>query len=100
MTSMPKNKQLQHRIKALTLVFEYVKNISPASYSPPSYDSVVKWLNSVQISTSRGNQWTRKRLFRFLQNAGYRGLHGIKNNRKNQSTALEPADQKGIYRSP
>lgn len=88
MTDMHKKKQLQHRIKALTLVFEYVKNISPASYSPPSYDSVVKWLNSVQISTSKGNQWTRKRLFRFLQNAGYCGLHGVKNNKTNKTTPL------------
>jgi hypothetical protein len=93
---MPKNKQLQHRIKVLTLVFEYVENRSSTRYSAPSYEEVVNWLNSLQTSTSTGNDWTRKRLFRFLQNAGYCGLHGVKNNRKNQSTHLTPEDRKGI----
>jgi hypothetical protein len=97
---MTKECQLNQRRNTLSLVFIYVHELSTKRYSIPSYDEVTDWLNSLHKLTSRGNKWTRQRLFRFLQNAGYRGLHGVKNNRKNESTALVPADQKGIYRSP
>jgi hypothetical protein len=94
---MTKECQLNQRIITLSLVFIYVHELSAKRYSSPSYDEVANWLNSLHKLTSRGNTWTRKRLFRFLQNAGYCGLHGIKNNRTNQSAPLTPENQKGIY---
>jgi hypothetical protein len=85
---MTKECQLNQRRNTLSLVFIYVHELSTKRYSSPSYDEVADWLNSLHKLTSRGNKWTRQRLFRFLQNAGYRGLHGVKNNRINESTPL------------
>jgi len=49
----------------------------PRSWSVPSYESVVSVLNSEGLRTSRGNHWTRRRLYRMLQREGFRGLHGL-----------------------
>lgn len=43
----------------------------------PSYKTVVTALNNANLTTSRGNHWTPKRLFRMLQRNGIRGLHGL-----------------------
>jgi hypothetical protein len=40
----------------------------------PSYASVSTQLNNEGLTTLRGNKWSEKRLFRFLQNAGYSGF--------------------------
>lgn len=44
---------------------------------PPSYAKAVAALNRLAITTSRGNPWTPKRLFRMLQRNGISGLHGL-----------------------
>jgi len=44
---------------------------------PPSYKFVCEYLNILGVTTSRGNYWTEKRLFRMLQRMGYSGLHGL-----------------------
>lgn len=44
----------------------------------PSYRVVVDILNREGYTTSRGNSWTCKSLFRMLQRSGYGGLHGLK----------------------
>lgn len=71
-----KTEHQQHRRKVLKLVYLLVK--TEGNCNIPSYHKVVTYLNSNGIITARGNAWTDKRLFRFLQNAGYSGLWGIK----------------------
>lgn len=44
---------------------------------PPSYAQAAAALNRLSLTTSRGNPWTPKRLFRMLQRNGIRGLHGL-----------------------
>ncbi len=68
----------QHRQHVLSVVYSLVK----AGWKIPSYQQAVTHLNAKQIRTARGNPWTRKRLFRFLQNAGYSGLWGVSNENK------------------
>lgn len=45
--------------------------------SIPSYKRVAAELNHDNIKTIWGNNWTTKRVCRFLQRMGYSGLHGI-----------------------
>jgi hypothetical protein len=47
-----------------------------------SYKAVCSKLNSIGHTTSRGNNWTPKRLFRMLQRSGISGLHGLKEAQK------------------
>jgi hypothetical protein len=44
---------------------------------PPSYKAVVIVLNAEGYTTTRGNPWTPKRLFRMLQRKRVRGLWGL-----------------------
>ncbi|QJR82263.1 hypothetical protein CA267_016650 [Alteromonas pelagimontana] len=44
----------------------------------PRYKNVVAILNDQQIKTTWCNEWTPKRLLRFLQRLGYAGLSGVK----------------------
>lgn len=46
-------------------------------YRPPSYKYTCLQLNQAKLTTSRGNIWTPKRLFRMLQRNGYSGLWGL-----------------------
>jgi len=71
---MTKTEHQQHRQHVLNLVYPLVK----LSKKTPSYQKAVAYLNAKEIQTARGNNWTRKRLFRFLQNAGYSGLWGLR----------------------
>lgn len=70
---MTREQQLQHRQQVLTIVHLFIAG----KWTPPSYKATTALLNKQNISTSRGNHWTEKRLFRFLQNAGYSGLWGL-----------------------
>lgn len=74
---MTRTEHQQHRQQVLSAVYPLVK----AGWQIPSYQKVVAYLNAKEIRTARGNPWTRKRLFRFLQNAGYSGLWGLSRNR-------------------
>ncbi|NVJ62199.1 MAG: hypothetical protein HWE27_17565 [Gammaproteobacteria bacterium] len=47
-----------------------------------SYKTVCLRLNELGLTTSRGNQWTPKRLFRMLQRNGISGLWGLKEAQK------------------
>ncbi len=59
-------------------IIEIVKNIQgKRHWRLPSYRTVVANLNSANLTTSRGNHWTPKRLFRMLQRNGIGGLHGL-----------------------
>lgn len=42
-----------------------------------SYKAIVAFLNEHGQTTTRGNHWTPKRLFRMLQREGISGLHGL-----------------------
>lgn len=44
---------------------------------PPSYKAAVMILNAEGYTTTRGNPWTAKRLFRMLQRRRIRGLWGL-----------------------
>ncbi|MDC2888516.1 hypothetical protein [Psychrosphaera algicola] len=46
-------------------------------FHPPSYMHMCWLLKNLGIKTSRGNDWTPKRLFRMLQRNGYSGLWGV-----------------------
>jgi hypothetical protein len=60
-------------------IIEIVKNIQGTRrWRLPSYKAVVATLNNANLTTSRGNHWTPKRLFRMLQRNGIRGLHGLR----------------------
>ncbi|WP_233078831.1 recombinase family protein [Rheinheimera soli] len=75
----------QHRQFVLTLVYSIVKD----SWRTTSYKKMVALLNQKEIRTTRGNLWTEKRLFRFLQNAGYSGLWGL--SKEEEKPKVKPA---------
>lgn len=70
---MTREQQRQHRQQVLNAVHLIIQG----KWRPPSYKAVTALLNKQKLSTGRGNPWTEKRLFRFLQNAGYSGLWGL-----------------------
>ena len=72
---MTKSQHNQHRQNVINFVYSIVKRQN--SYKLPSYRKVVTHLNTKEILTVRGNAWTEKRLFRFLQNAGVSGIWGL-----------------------
>lgn len=62
-------------------IIEIVKDIQGSRrWRLPSYRTVVAILNNADLTTSRGNRWTPKRLFRMLQRNGIRGLYGLHQN--------------------
>lgn len=79
---MTNTEHQQHRQHVLSVVYSLVK----AGWKIPSYQQAVTHLNAKNIRTARGNPWTRKRLFRFLQNAGFSGLWGL--SKENKAPAI------------
>lgn len=75
---MTRAERQQHRQAVLSLVYSQVKG----RWNRPSYKSMTAFLNQKEICTTRGNPWTEKSLFRFLQNAGYSGLWGLSKQNK------------------
>ncbi|MFN3899975.1 MAG: recombinase family protein [Alishewanella aestuarii] len=71
---MTRSEHQQHRQAVLTLVYSQVIG----RWKIPSYRKMTAFLNQKEIRTNWGNPWTEKSLFRFLQNAGYSGLWGLK----------------------
>lgn len=67
------NDKTIHRLASLLL---------PTMHAP-SYARVVAVLNAEGYRTSRGNEWTPKRLFRMLQRQGYSGLWGLRRTLEN-----------------
>ena len=65
----------QHNQAVVTFIEEQIR-LKPTRYAP-AYRLVVAWLNQRGFTTSRGNTWTEKRLFRMLQRQGFRGLYGV-----------------------
>lgn len=70
---------------------EMVKNLVLLSgRHAPSYEQTSFELNTLGYTTSRGNQWTPKRLFRMLQRSGIRGLHELKQESRQQTGISTP----------
>lgn len=60
-------------------IIDIVKNIQGTRrWHTPSYRTVVAQLNREGHTTTRGNMWTPKRLFRMLQRQGIRGIYGLR----------------------
>lgn len=68
------------------------KLILMSSPHTPSYEQTAMQLNILGYSTSRGNPWTPKRLFRMLQRNGVRGIHGLCASMKTQAATLITRD--------
>ena len=64
----------QHNQAVVTFIEEQIR-LKPTRYAP-AYRLVVAWLKE-GLTTSRGNTWTEKWLFRMLQRQGFRGLYGV-----------------------
>ena len=47
------------------------------SYRRPSYRYVCRVLNDNEITSSVGNAWTERSIYRMLQRSGYSGLWGL-----------------------
>lgn len=72
---MNRAEQMAQRQQVLAAVKNTVTN--HGHYSPPSYKRAAAALNTKQLKTTWGNEWTPQRLLRFLQRLGYSGLHGV-----------------------
>lgn len=46
-------------------------------YSRPSYRNVCRVLNDNEFTSSVGNTWTERSIYRMLQRNGYSGLWGL-----------------------
>ncbi len=80
----------RREIKAVnSLVIDRLTSIVTAGFHAPPYAHVVAILNAEGCRTSRGNEWTPKRLFRMLQRQGYSGLWGLRR-------SLEIPDYKNV----
>lgn len=64
----------EHNQKIIDIIKPIVKK---GKYFPPSYSSICTHLATLSMKTTRGNDWTPKRLFRMLQRMGYSGLFGL-----------------------
>ena len=71
---MNRDQQKANNANTIFVVYELIKN---NRYRPPSYRFICENLNKTNLTTSRGNNWTPKRLFRMLQRNGISGLHGL-----------------------
>ena len=66
----------QHQINQE--VMARIRLIEPGrSWAVPSYQSVTNLLAEEGYRSSRGNNWTRRSLYRMLQREGYKGLFGL-----------------------
>lgn len=84
---MTREQQLKQRTEALRAVQGFVAVYGRGS--PPSYKFVSAQLNQLGVKTTWGNNWTPKRVFRFLQRMGYSGLHGIQAEQQGRNRQLQ-----------
>ncbi len=71
---MTRKEQAKHNravIKHVSLIQEGCRRRTP------SYKAIVAALNEQGLTTTRGNPWTAKRLFRMLQRNHISGLWGL-----------------------
>lgn len=72
---MTRGEQIKSRQEALSAIKLIVRGSCGTNL--PSYKRAAAELNTQQVKTTWGNEWTPKRLLRFLQRMGYSGLHGV-----------------------
>lgn len=84
---MTREQQLKRRTEALRAIQGFVATYP--RYSPPSYRRIAAQLNQTDIKTTWGNDWTPKRVLRFLQRMGYSGLHGVKAEQQGRPRKLQ-----------
>lgn len=70
---MKRTAQLKYNQK----VIKRVSGLLIHGYRIPSYRAVCHYLNKNGLTSSVGNQWTERSLYRMLQRSGYRGLWGL-----------------------
>jgi hypothetical protein len=72
-TGMTRDQQHKHNRS----VINRIRSMCGDKLHSPSYKEVSNKLNDDGLTTSRGNVWTRKAVFRMLQRQGYSGLWGL-----------------------
>jgi hypothetical protein len=70
---MKRNKQQQHNKQVIVSI----SRMLTSPYKRPSYKSVCLRLNKNNITSSVGNYWTERSIYRMLQRCGYSGLWGL-----------------------
>jgi hypothetical protein len=75
---MKRTAQLKHNQK----VINQVNRLLIHKYRIPSYRAVCNYLNKNGCTSSIGNSWTERSLYRMLQRNGYSGLWGLSNSRR------------------
>lgn len=70
---MKRKAQLKHNQK----VIKQVSRLLIHKYRRPSYKTVCCYLNKKELTSSVGNTWTERSLYRMLQRSGYSGLWGL-----------------------
>jgi len=71
---MKRTAQLKHNQR----VINQVSRLLIYKYRIPSYRTVCRYLNKNELTSSVGNEWTERSLYRMLQRSGYSGLWGLK----------------------
>ncbi len=59
------------------IIINNIARMLTYSYSRPSYRTVCRVLNDNELTSSVGNVWTERSIYRMLQRNGYSGLWGL-----------------------
>lgn len=70
---MNRNNQAKHN----KIIISKIIFMLTYSYRRPSYRKVCRILNEHELSSSVGNAWTERSLYRMLQRNGHSGLWGL-----------------------
>ena len=70
---MKRAAQLKHNQN----VIKHVKRLLIHKSPNPSYKIVCRYLKKANLTSSIGNEWTERSLYRMLQRSGYSGLWGL-----------------------
>lgn len=76
---MTHNQQHQHN----QAVIHEIVQIMDKTHRIPAYKGVISVLNHMEFTTTRGQTWTCRRLYRMLQREGHSGLHGLRGQARN-----------------
>jgi len=59
------------------LIIRKISGMLTNRYRRPNYRTVCRLLNDNEVTTSVGNAWTERSIYRMLQRSGYSGLWGL-----------------------
>jgi hypothetical protein len=71
--NMKRNNQSKHNQR----IINKISRMLTYGYSRPSYSTVCRVLNDNELTSSVGNIWTERSIYRMLQRNGYSGLWGL-----------------------